>query len=131
MKKTSSIGSSKPDDPTRELTAPKTIEPTKSNGQVDDQIAEPTAIDGGRDTPTVSDEPLPKNRAAFLLGFYAQLPNVDAIVEPMLAVCDGPSTTKVMLLDNCLARNGIYDIELPELRWNLDTFPNNSTSLIR
>ncbi len=70
--------------------------------------------------------PLPKNRAAFLFGFCAQLPSVDAIVEPMLAVCDSLSSNKIMLLDNCLSRIAAYDVELagvPQIdddyRWHL------------
>jgi len=69
-------------------------------------------------------EPLPKNRAAFLFGFCAQLPAVDAIIEPMLAVCDSLSSNKIMLLDNCLSRIAAQDVELAgvphngdDLRW--------------
>lgn len=62
-----------------------------------------TSIEVTKTKPEPQQE-LPPNRAAFLLGFYVQLPAPDLVFEPLVALCDGLPVTKVMLLDNCLAR---------------------------
>jgi len=66
-------------------------------------VSESTSIEVTKTKPEPQQE-LPPNRAAFLLGFYVQLPAPDLVFEPLVALCDGLPVTKVMLLDNCLSR---------------------------
>ena len=83
MKKKASIKSDQPVASKSNVTVPKPIEPARSSGPVDDHKAE-TATDDGGASPSASDEPLPKDRAAYLLGFYAQIPFViDYVVQSL------------------------------------------------
>ena len=110
MKKKASGKPIKPVAATSELTAPQPGPPAEDSDQVDGHIAE--AVTGKSETSqTASDEPLPNNRAAFLLGLYVELPAVDAIVEPLVQLSVMLSIPKLILLDSALARLGKYDVE--------------------
>lgn len=51
-----------------------------------------------------------KNRAAFLLGFYLQIPAVEAVIDPLVMVGGCLPVVSVLLIDNCLSRIGSLDV---------------------
>ena len=110
MKKKASGKPIKPVAATSELTAPQPGPPAEDSDQVDGHIAE-AVTDESETSPASRDEPLPNNRAAFLLGLYVELPAVDAIVEPLVHLSVMLSIPKLILLDSALARLGKYDVE--------------------
>lgn len=76
-------------------------------------------------TGSSTEDGLPKNRAAFLFGFYLQIHAVDSVIAPMMAVCSGLPVVKILLIDSCLSRIGALDTDitfrkLPGARFELE-----------
>ena len=78
-------------------------------------MTDTAADNAARDTDVEQEVGWSRNRAAFLTGLYVFLPHPALIVEPLLEVSGALQISKLILLDNALARWASLEVELVSL----------------